>query len=286
MPLFLTVRTESPKPTPPYRSLSVQGLLPEFVATQSLTDIVRMRVVCDNQPAQLGDFFHVDGNPEDKHIECRGDFSRIHYLGAGMQSGTILVRGNIGRHSGEQMKGGKLQITGSAADWLACGMQGGEIRVHGDAADNAIGSLPGHRQGMTGGRVIIDGSVGALAGGKMRRGLLAIGGNAGEATGFELLSGTIVVAGQPGPHTGLGMRRGSIVLLGTKRFGCEASTFIPPTFLQGSSWRPSFVALLGKYLLSTGFSVAQKTTWNDLWQQWHGDSLAGCRGEILTSAIA
>ena len=85
------------------------------------------------------------------------------------------------------MKGGKLQITGSAADWLACGMQGGEIRVHGDAADNAIGSLPGHRQGMTGGRVIIDGSVGALAGGKMRRGLLAIGGNAGEATGFELL---------------------------------------------------------------------------------------------------
>ena len=71
MPLFLTVRTESPKPTPPYRSLSVQGLLPEFVATQSLTDIVRMRVVCDNQPAQLGDFFHVDGNPEDKHIECR-----------------------------------------------------------------------------------------------------------------------------------------------------------------------------------------------------------------------
>ena len=34
--------------------------------------------------------------------------------------------------------------------------------------------FPGHRQGMTGGRVIIDGSVGALAGGKMRRGLLAI----------------------------------------------------------------------------------------------------------------
>ena len=60
---FLTVRTESPKPIPPYRSLSVQGLLPEFVATQSLTDIVRMRVVCDNQPAQLGDFFHVDGKP-------------------------------------------------------------------------------------------------------------------------------------------------------------------------------------------------------------------------------
>ena len=116
-------------------------------------------------------------------------------------------------------------------------MEGGEIHVHGDAANNAVGSLPGDRQGMTGGRVIIDGSVGALAGSRMRRGLLAIGGNAGDATGFELLAGTILVAGQPGPHTGLGMRRGSIVLLGTKRFCHDASTYIPPTFLQGGIWR-------------------------------------------------
>jgi hypothetical protein len=26
--------------------------------------------------------------------------------------------------------------------------------------------------------------------------------------------------------------------------------------------------------------------WTDSWQQWHGDSLAGCRGEILTPANA
>ena len=32
-------------------------------------------------------------------------------------------------------------------------------------------ALPGNRQGMTGGRVFIDGSVGALAGGRMRSGL-------------------------------------------------------------------------------------------------------------------
>jgi formylmethanofuran dehydrogenase subunit C len=203
-----------------------------------------------------------------------------------MQSGTLMVQGNLGRHSGEQMTGGRLLIKGSAADWLACGMRGGEIRVLGDAGNNAVGSLPGDRQGMIGGQVIIDGSVGSLAGSRMRRGLLAIGGNAGEATGFELLAGTILIAGQPGPHIGLGMRRGSIVLLDTESFCHEASTYIPPTFLKGGIWRPAFMALLGKYLANTGFSAAQKTAWTDPWQQWHGDSLVGCRGEILTPAIA
>jgi len=165
-------------------------------------------------------------------------------------------------------------------------MRGGEIRVLGDAGNNAVGSLPGDRQGMIGGQVIIDGSVGSLAGSRMRRGLLAIGGNAGEATGFELLAGTILIAGQPGPHIGLGMRRGSIVLLDTDNFCHEVSTYIPPTFLKGAIWRPAFMALLGKHLVNTGFSAAQKTVWTDPWQQWHGDNLAGCRGEILTPAIA
>ena len=286
MSLLLTVRTDLSDHEVLYQSLSVQGLLPEFVATQSIAAIKQLPVLCDNQPAQLGDFFHIDGNPEDEQIECRGDFSRVHFLGAGMQSGTIIVQGNLGRHSGEQMTGGRLLIKGSAADWLACGMRGGEIRVLGDAGNNAVGSLPGDRQGMIGGQVIIDGSVGSLAGSRMRRGLLAIGGNAGEATGFELLAGTILIAGQPGPHIGLGMRRGSIVLLDTESFCHEASTYIPPTFLKGGIWRPAFMALLGKYLANTGFSAAQKTAWTDPWQQWHGDSLVGCRGEILTPAIA
>ena len=167
MSLLLTIRTDLSDHEVLYQSLSVQGLLPEFVATQSLADIKQLPVLCDNRPARLCDFFHVDGNPEDKQIECSGDFSRVHFLGAGMQSGTIIVQGNVGRHSGEQMRGGKLLIKGSVADWFACGMEGGEIHVHGDAANNAVGSLPGDRQGMTGGRVIIDGSVGALAGSRM-----------------------------------------------------------------------------------------------------------------------
>ena len=112
MPLLLTVRTDSQDEGLPCRSLSVQGLLPEFVATQSIAAIKQLPVLCDNQPAQLGDFFHIDGNPEDEQIECRGDFSRVHFLGAGMQSGTIIVQGNLGRHSGEQMTGWRLLIKG------------------------------------------------------------------------------------------------------------------------------------------------------------------------------
>ena len=101
MSLLLAVRTDLSDHEVLYQSLSVQGLLPEFVATQSLADIKQLPVLCDNRPARLCDFFHVDGNPEDKQIECSGDFSRVHFLGAGMQSGTIIVQGNVGRHSGE-----------------------------------------------------------------------------------------------------------------------------------------------------------------------------------------
>lgn len=108
MPLLLTARTDSSDEGLPCRSLSVKGLLPEFVATQSLAAIKQLPVLCDNQPAQLNDFFHVNGNPEDEQIECCGDFSRVHFLGAGMQSGTIIVQGNLGRHSGEQMTGGNF----------------------------------------------------------------------------------------------------------------------------------------------------------------------------------
>ena len=98
MPLLLTVRTNSLDNELPYRSLSVQGLLPEFTATQSLTDIKQLPVLCDNQPARLCDFFRVDGNPEDEQIECFGDFSRVHFLGAGMQSGTIVVPKRLEYH--------------------------------------------------------------------------------------------------------------------------------------------------------------------------------------------
>ena len=93
MPLLLTVRTDSQDEGLPCRSLSVQGLLPEFVATQSIAAIKQLPVLCDNQPAQLGDFFHIDGNPEDEQIECRGDFSRVHFLGPACNQEQSLSRG-------------------------------------------------------------------------------------------------------------------------------------------------------------------------------------------------
>ncbi|MBQ78526.1 MAG: formylmethanofuran dehydrogenase subunit C [Planctomycetaceae bacterium] len=282
MPLVLTARNHSFNGNQVCRHLSVQGLLPEVVKKQSLSDIRQMPVLCDNRASRLGAFFDIDGNPNDDQIECVGDFSRVHFLGAGMQSGTILVQGNIGRHAGEQMRGGRLLIKGSAADWLACGMQGGDIHVYGDAADNAAGSLPGDRHGMTGGQVLVHGSVGALSGSRMRRGLLAVGGNTGEAPGFELLAGTILVAGQPGPHTGLGMQRGSIVLSGAIAHCGKNITCIPPTFIQGAIWRPHFIGLLRKQLADLGFPGIRNTAWTGPWQQWHGDTLVGSRGEIMT----
>ena len=69
----------------------------------------------------------------------------------------------------------------------------------------------------------------------MRRGL-AIGGNAGEATGFEL--GRHDSRGRTTrTHTGLACDEAQLCF-SAPNILVAASTFIPPTFLQGSRWRP------------------------------------------------
>lgn len=282
MPLELSLRRASSDARPPWGSVSVAGILLEHLAAATTAKIEQLPINRDGRPARLADCFTVSGSAADGVLHCRGDFSRVHFLGAGLSRGVIQVDGNIGRHAGQGMTGGKLVVGGNAGDWLACGMAGGSVQVGGDVGDNAAAALPGERRGLTGGSVTIAGSAGSLAGSRMRRGLLAIGGDCGEAAGFEMLAGTVVVAGRPGRLVGLGMRRGSVVLLDPP--GAAALTdWLPPTFRRGAVWRPAFLPLLLRRLAAAGFAetVASAT---GPWQQWHGDSLCGCRGEILVPA--
>jgi formylmethanofuran dehydrogenase subunit C len=281
MPLHLSIRTHTRAGSAPFRSVSLAGLAEAINDPSRQADPGDIPILCDGRPAKLANHFDVAGDLEDGVVQCSGDFSRVHFLGAGLSRGAICVTGDVGRHAGEGMTGGRLQITGSAGDWLACGMAGGEVHVGGDAGDNAAAALPGCRAGMTGGRVVIRGSVGAVAGSRMRRGLLAIGGSCGVAAGFELLAGTVVVAGQAGRHAGLGMQRGSIILLEPTATPETAPASLPPAFRRGNIWRPAFLPLLGRHLAHAGFDTADEAVWAGLWQQWHGDNLCGGRGELL-----
>jgi formylmethanofuran dehydrogenase subunit C len=239
-------------------------------------------VLADGRPCPLGDLFVVTGDSLDETLICEGDFSRVHRLAAGMRRGAIEVRGSVGRHAAESMTGGVLTVAGDAGDWLAAELAGGTVRVEGRAGDNAAAALPGSRSGVNGGLVVVNGDVGHLAGARMRRGILAIGGSCGEAAAFELVAGTVIVAGTAGRRAGMGMRRGSLIALSTP-------PDVPPTFRRGAAWSPGVLPLLGGRLARAGYRAAATPPggagmyrlFAGVWQQWHGDLLAGGRGEIF-----
>ena len=258
-------------------AIDLTGIVPDRVAGRTAIEIARLEIGADGCRLPLGDLFDVEGTADDGLLLCAGDFSRVHGIGAGMREGTIAVRGSVGRHAGAGMAGGTLTVDGSAGDWLAAAMTGGRVLVEGHAGDNVAAGLPGSDSGVRGGLIVINGDVGCLAGSRMRRGLLGIAGSCGDGAAFEMRAGTVFVAGQVGRHAGLGMRRGSLVAV-------SSIPEMPPTFSRGAAWSPGVLPLLAGRLARAGLRAAAARAAGDgggTWQQWHGDLLAGGRGEIF-----
>jgi formylmethanofuran dehydrogenase subunit C len=270
MPLVFSVAADPAGGGP--LAIDLSGIVPDRLVGLSGDAVKRLPIRADERPCELGDLLGVSGDSGDGAIECRGDFSRVHYVASGMRSGTVRVTGSVGRHAGEGMTGGRLDVAGDAGDWLAAEMAGGYVVVAGSAGDNVAGGLVGSDHGLRGGVVVVAGDVGELAGQRMRRGILAVGGNCGPAAALEMRAGTILVSGRVGPHAGLGLRRGSLVALAD----CPA---IPATFRRGRAWKPPFLGLILGSLARVGFQPPSAVPAR--FRHWHGDLLAGCRGEIL-----
>jgi formylmethanofuran dehydrogenase subunit C len=269
-------------------TIDLAGVVPDRVRHLDIPSIARLTISADERPCQLGECFAVAGAAADGRIECRGDFSRVQRLGAGMSEGRIDVFGSVGRHAAAAMTGGTLTITGHAGDWLAAEMTGGEVHVAGDTGDHAAAALPGSERGMRGGLVLVGGAAGCLAGARMRRGILAIAGDCGPAVAFEMRAGTVLVGGRVGLRPAVGMRRGSLIALATP-------PDLPPGFTRGARWMPAFLPLLLRRLEGAGWpadrSPSQPPIQQPPFQQWHGDRLSGDqgsggRGEVWTVATA
>lgn len=259
-------------------SIDLAGIGPDALAPLGPDAILRMEIVADGRPAELGDCFTIEGDAADGQLLCEGDFSRVDGVGAGMAAGRMQVRGTVGRRAGAGMQGGLLEIVGGAGDWLAVGMAGGTLRVEGDAGDDAAAAPPGGAVGMTAGTVLVGGRVGQRAGARMRRGILAVGGDCGAAAGLELRAGTVVVCGRLGPDAGVGMRRGSIVAAGP-------ATAPGAWFLPGATWEPPVLRLLGRTLAAARFppaAAAGPAFLDGRWRQWHGDGVTAARGEFFS----
>ena len=256
--------------------------MPSVVRGKLLDDVRQFEVFHGNRALPLSELFDVSGNGDDERIVFEGDCSGVHWIGTGMTSGEITVRGPSGRHVGSEMTGGRITVEGDAGDWVGGEMHGGVIHVHGRAGHLIGAAYRGSARGMTGGTIIIDGDAGNEIGSVMRRGLIAVGGDCGDTPGFGMFAGTILVFGKSGIRPGAGMKRGTIGLVG------PSSPAMLPTFRRGATTQPLFMRVIRQHLHSLGFDATETAAggdWADrLYTQHHGDTLESGRGEIFLPA--
>jgi formylmethanofuran dehydrogenase subunit C len=207
--ITLTYRGETSIP------VEIEGLTPDWACDKSLAEIERFDIFHGNQKIPLAEMFAVAGDATDKRFDFEGDLSGVHWIGAHMRSGHIVVHGPAGRHIGSELRGGEIHVEGNTEGWVGCEMREGLIHIHGNAGHLVGATYRGSAQGMRGGTIIVDGNAGNEIGLSMRQGLIAIGGEAGDMIGFNMTDGTILVFGNAGIRPGAGMRGGTIALLGS-----------------------------------------------------------------------
>ncbi|OHB75064.1 MAG: formylmethanofuran dehydrogenase subunit C [Planctomycetes bacterium RBG_16_64_10] len=268
MTLKLTCKAQARTP------VEIEGLTPDVIRTQSLSEIERFGIFVGNQQVPLAELFGVAGDPASGRLELAGNLSVVHWIGAHMQAGEVHVQGPAGRHLGSQMRGGEIHVHGDAGDWVGGEMRGGCIRVHGAAGHLVGAAYRGSRRGMTGGTILIDGNAGSEVGHTMRRGLIVVGGATGDMLAFHMLAGSVLVFGDCGIRPGAGMRRGTLALLGT------AAPVLLPTFRYACTYQPLVLPLLLRHVRDHGFAV-DPSLLAAKFDLYHGDMIEQGRGEIL-----
>ncbi|MCH2117461.1 MAG: formylmethanofuran dehydrogenase subunit C [Pirellulales bacterium] len=271
MPLTLTYTAETSIP------VEIEGLTPTALRGKTLDEICQHTIFHGNEKLPLGEFFRVEGEPDDLVWNLYGNLAGVHWIGAHMEEGSIHIHGPVGRHLGSEMAGGQIVVDGDAGDWVGGEMHGGLIRVHGKSGHLVGAAYRGSRAGMTGGTILIDGDTGNELGHTMRRGWIGVGGNAGDMAGFGLLAGSLLIFGSCGIRPGAGMRRGTIGL-----FGAPTPELLP-TFRHACRQRPLVLQMMLRRLVELEFPFDHELLQADF-EQFHGDLLDGGRGEILVAA--
>jgi formylmethanofuran dehydrogenase subunit C len=268
MPLRFTLRTKTSVP------LEVEGITPDTIRGKKLAEIETLEIFEGNVKSRLADFFTVSGDSNDEIHEWEGDLAGVHWIGAKMQSGRILIQGNAGRHIGSEMRAGEIHVQGNAGDWVGGEMHGGLIHVRGKAGHLVGAAYRGSARGMTKGTILIGGEAGNEIGHSMRRGLIAIGGSIGDLAGINMLAGSIVLFGDSGIRHGAGMKRGTIAFLGGK------APPLLPTFRRACRYKPDALQLMYRHLRRLDFA-RDESLFTASYDLFNGDFLTGGRGELL-----
>jgi len=271
MPLNLHYHGETTIP------VELEGILPENLCQLSLDEIRQQKIFHGKEVVTLGEFFDVSGDASDEQLVFDGQLSGVHWIGAKMRRGQIVINGDAGRHLGSEMSGGQIEVKGHAGDWAGGEMHGGLIHVRGDAGHLIGAAYRGGPKGMTNGTIIIAGKAGNEVGHTMRRGLIAIGGDVGDLVGISMLAGSILVFGKCGIRHGVGMKRGTIAFLG------EDAPQMLPTFRHACRYSPNFLRVVLLKLKQLGFEF-DPALLDSNYDLYHGDLIEGGRGEVVIKA--
>jgi formylmethanofuran dehydrogenase subunit C len=253
--------------------LNVALLNPEQLAGKTLKEIKAITLPYGIETTNVGAIFDVSGKPGDT-IYFERCTNKIDSIGAGMTSGTLIIKGATGHYLGRGLNGGHIEVRGQVGNWCGAGMVSGHIEIQGDAGDGLGAIYPGDPHGMKGGVILVSGSVGQRPGDRMRRGMIAILGDAGAFVGTNMFAGTIMVLGETGRYTGFGMKRGTIIL---------ASPLAEPlsTFNDCGYFELNFLRLVFNQLSALSRRFKSVQDYDTSVQRLAGDLAGAGRGEIL-----
>jgi formylmethanofuran dehydrogenase subunit C len=257
--------------------IEVEGITPDKCRALPLGEIERLPVFHGNRELAFAELFTVRGSADDRCHCWQGELSSVHWLGAKMQAGQLIVEGSAGRHLGSEMSGGEIEVRGSVSDWVGAEMRGGTLRVAGDAGHLVGAAYRGSPRGMRGGSIIVQGNAGDEVGHSLRRGTIAIGGACGDFVGYHMLAGTIAVLGPSGQRHGANMRRGSLIFLH------EHAPRRLPTFQRACHFQPLAIQLVLQELGRLGLKLHREHYCRSL-DLYNGDFLSGGRGEMFVVA--
>ena len=255
--------------------IDARGINPAAIQNKSLGEIHQLTIRQGNQQTTCGECFEISSEDGRHDLEWRGNLTHVHSIGRSMRSGHMVITGSAGHQAGAEMVGGTLELRGNAGNQLGAEMRGGLIVVSGCVGDQAGGAFPGSARGMRGGEILIHGNAGRNLGCRMRRGLIAVAGSTDDFVGYRMAAGTILTCESCGQHVGSDMVRGTILCLAGSGLEENSTAFHRGNVIQSNIFR-----LLHRRLKTIGFAGKIDSLLEPL-QIYHGDSLNGCRGEVL-----
>lgn len=261
-------------------SIEAEVITPDNFAGKTLEGIKALKVYIGNSVQNLEEFFEVDGESAEEAREqtilVDGDAAHVKYIGKGMTSGEVVIKGNAGMHTGSMMSGGKLTVSGNVDDWAGAEMMGGLLKIHGNARDLLGSAYRGSSEGLTGGCIVVDGDIGSEAGSFMRRGMIVVRGNSGTFTGLQMNGGVIFVFGR------LGKRAGALAKGNGGFIACFGGIEeLLPTYIFETTYTPTFMILYLRELSENlGIDEAIKFIGTPL-NRYKGDMSVGGNAEIL-----